>query len=165
MKSKLVRTAGLLMLVVFAINIYLGIADSYLRQFNILHYYLDWVIAAVSVVAAALLLAQPKKVMLVSLGGIAWPIVYLASLATDVLTRLCLGASSSSCWPSKTAAFDYLILNYSSIPNAPGYGWKLLPGIMPLDIAILAIVFVLSVISVLRIRRGKMVTKVPAAPP
>lgn len=153
------------MAVVFAINVYLGVADSNLRQFNVVHYYLDWVIAVVSIVSAIFLLSKPKSVPLVSLSGIAWPVVYVSSLAADVLTRLCLGASSSSCWPSKTAAFYYLILNYSSIPNAPGYGWKLFPGIMTLDIAALAVVFVISVISVRSIRKEKRVTKVPTAPP
>lgn len=153
------------MVVVSAINIYLGIADTNLRQFNVVHYYMDWVIATVSIVAAFMFLTKPRNLILVSLSGMAWPVVYLASLATDVLTRLCLGASSSSCWPSKTAAFDYLILNYSSIPKASGYGWKLMPGIMPLDIAALTVVFILSAASVRRIKKGKSVAKVSAAPP
>lgn len=147
------------MLLVFAINTYLGLADSNLRNFNVAHYYLDWLIVAVSLMAAVMLFLRPRSKALVILSGIVWPTVYLGSLAVDVLTRLCLGASSTSCWPSRSAAFDYLILNRVNISNAPGYGWKLLPGVMPLDISLLLIVLIISVTSVLASRSNSQNTR------
>ncbi|MGI0078739.1 MAG: hypothetical protein ACRECH_03870 [Nitrososphaerales archaeon] len=161
-KNMLTRIAGVLMLGVFAINVYLGLYDTNLSSLNSLHYYLNWVIAVVSLVAAGLLLSMPRSKMWVALGGILWPIVYVGSLAADVETYLCSGAPASSCWPNHTAAFEYLILNYSNIPGAKGFEWKLAP-VMPIALALLFIVFVLSIYSVYSM--GKKKVPKPMAPP
>jgi len=151
--TTLSRISGILLLGVFAVNIYLGLDDTNLRQLNPSHYDLNWLIAIVSLVAGLLLILRPKSRTWLTLGGIVWPVVYVLSLGVDVETKLCSGAPSSSCWPSHTAAFDYLILNYASIPNVPSYfGWKLAP-VMPVAIILLAIVFILSLVSVNLMRR------------
>jgi len=147
------RVSGILLLGVFAVNIYLGLYDTNLKQFNPTHYDLNWLIAIVSLVAGLLLILRPKSRTWLTLGGIIWPVVYVLSLGVDVETKLCSGAPASSCWPSHTAAFDYLILNYASIPNVASYfGWKLAP-VMPVAIALLALVFILSLISVNSMRK------------
>jgi hypothetical protein len=157
----LARISGILLLGVFAVNIYLGLYDTNLKQFNPTHYDLNWLIAVVSLVAALLLILKPKSKIFLTLGGIIWPVVYVLSLGVDVETKLCSGAPSTSCWPSHTAAFDYLILNYSNIPNAAGYGWKLAP-VMPVAIGLLAIVFILSLIVLNSMR--KPAPKLPFQP-
>jgi len=154
------RISGILLLGVFAVNIYLGLYDTNLRQFNPTHYDLNWLIAIVSLIAGLILILRPKSKALLTLGGIVWPVVYVLSLGIDVETKLCSGAPSSSCWPSHTAAFDYLVLNYSNIPNAAGYGWKLAP-VMPVAILLLGIVFILSLISFNSMRTP---AKVPVRP-
>ena len=156
------RISGILLFGVFAVNLYLGLYDTNLRQFNPLHYDLNWLIAVVSLIAGILLLLRPKSKAWIMLGGVIWPLVYVVSLAVDVETKLCGGAPSSSCWPSHTAAFDYLVLNYASIPNAAGYGWKLAP-VMPIAIALLFVVFVLSLIS-LYLQRGTSTAKSKSQP-
>jgi len=150
------------MVVVFLINVYLGLADTNLSSFNTAHYYANWVIALVSLVAAVLLLWKPLSTSLVAISGIVWPIVYVAALGGDVYTKLCTGTSSANCWPSKTAAFDYLILNSPNVPGPAGYGWKLAP-VMPIAIALLAIVFVLSVAAIMMSRRAAKTQVPPAA--
>ncbi|SRR5579875_241185 len=150
--SGIARVGGILMLGVFAVNVYLGIYDTNLSQVP-LHWDLNWVIAAVTLIAAILLLAKPLNAPLVTLAGIVWPIVYVASLAVDVYTKMCLGASY--CWPSRTAAFQYLILNN---PNAEGGGWKLFPYTIPIALGLLFVTFVLSIIVVASIYRSRAVT-------
>lgn len=150
------------MIGVFAVNVYLGLYDKNLSTLNTLHYDLNWLIAAVSIVAALVLLLMPRSKMWVALGGIVWPVVYVISLGADVETKLCSGAPASSCWPTHTAALDYLILNEANISGAAGFGWKLAP-VMPVAIALLFIVFILSIYSVYSMnkRRGPK----PAVPP
>jgi hypothetical protein len=156
----LARVSGVLMIGVFLINVYLGLYDTNLATFNPVHHDLNWIIAFVTLVAAALLFAMPKSLPLVALSGIVWPVVYVISLAVDVWTKLCLGGSTANCWPSHTSAFDYLILNYANIPNASGYGWKLAP-VMPVAIALLFVVFVLSIVSVNALMKAKSAKPVP----
>lgn len=149
------------MIGVFLINVYLGLYDTNLSTLNPLHHDLNWLIAVVDIVAAGVLFSKPRSRMWVALGGIIWPIVYVASLGVDVETYLCGGAPASSCWPSHTAAFDYLILNYASIPGAKGFEWKLAP-VMPIALTLLLIVFLLSIYSLYsmgKARHPKPVTR------
>ena len=81
------RIAGVLTLGVFAANVYIGLYDKVLQEVKV-HWYLDWVIAALSLVAAGLLLAKPLTRWTVVLGGVVWPVVYVASLGFDVYTKL-----------------------------------------------------------------------------
>jgi hypothetical protein len=157
------RIAGILLIIVFAINVYLGLFDTNLRTLNMLHYDLNWLIAVASLVGALFLLLKPRSMALVTLAGVIWPIVYVLSLAVDVETNMCLGGPGSNCWPTHTAAFDYLVLNYSNIPNASGFGWMLAP-VMPIAILLLAIVFIISLISLNSMRKKKNVVK-PAVGP
>jgi uncharacterized membrane protein len=143
--SGLSQSAGVLSLGVFAVNVYLGIYDTNLAS-NAPHYYANWLIAIVTLVAAVLLLVRPANRRLVMFAGVLWPILYALALTGDVYTRLCTGVSAESCWPSKTAAFDYLVLNQATIKGAPGYGWKLAP-VMPFAILLLVLVFLLSVLA------------------
>jgi len=145
--ARLSQSAGVLMLIVFAVNVYLGAYDTNLAN-NSPHYYANWLIAVVTLVAAVILIAKPNSKRLVAIAGVLWPIVYALALAGDVYTKMCAGASAESCWPSKTAALDYLILNQGTIKGAPGYGWKLAP-VMPVAIVLLVLIFILSVAAVL----------------
>jgi hypothetical protein len=156
----LVRVSGILLIGVFLINLYLGFFDTNLATLNPVHHDLNWLIAGVTVVAGAIMFTMPKRGVLVALAGIIWPVVYVISLAVDVWTKLCLGGISANCWPSHTAAFDYLILNYASIPNAQGYGWNLAP-VMPIGIALLFVAFVLSIVSVNAIMKSNNTKPVP----
>lgn len=164
------RVAGILLLGVFAINTYLGVFDSNLKgQLTSstngipLHWYINWVIAAITLVAAVTLISSPLSALWVTLSGIVWPIVYVGGLGFDVYTRLCAGGGY--CWPSKTAAFQYLILNN---PNAPGGGWNLFPFTIPTAIGLLFIAWVLSAWALYSIRKGRTVIQktatAPAAP-
>ncbi len=150
--ATLSRVGGILMLGVFLVNVYLGLYDTNLSKFNPLHYELNWVIAVATLVAAALLLAMPASRLSVLLAGVLWPLIYIASLMVDVSTQLCSGAPASSCWPSTSAAFDYLILNQASIPGADGYGWMLAP-VIPIAIVLLVVVLLLSLASILMARK------------
>ena len=153
------------MLGVFALNVYIGLYDKFLSKYQPLHWELNWVIAAVDLVAAIVLIGLPKNIVLVSLGGIVWPIVYVISLGADVYTRLCAGGSQANCWPSKTDAFQYLIVNNPNVPG--GYGWQLWTGTMPTILALLLITFVISIATVVSLRRIKPAKLVPppAGPP
>lgn len=166
--SKATLVSGVLMLGVFLVNLYLGLYDTNLSSLNMIHYYLNWLIAVVSLVAAVVLFVLPSRGKWIALAGIAWPVVYVVSLGVDVETKLCLGAASSSCWPSHTAALDYLVFNYATIPNATGFGWKLLP-VMPVALVLLLVVFILSIYSVNSLRKGKymprQVVQKPQEPP
>jgi hypothetical protein len=138
------RISGILMLGVFLINVYIGLFDTTLQQYNVAHLYLNWLMAVVDLIAAALLLAKPLERFLVGLSGVVWPIVYIASIAVDIETRLCLG---SSCLLSNTAAaYDYLILGYSSL------GWVLWPYTMITAISLLSAILVISVAGIIEQR-------------
>ncbi len=145
------RISGVLMIGVFLLNVYIGVGDTVIRSVNPAHYYLNWLIAVVDIVAAIILFIKPLSTTWVSLAGIAWPVVYVLSLAVDVYTYLCLGGSASctGAWPTHRSAFDYLIL------NDPAQGWVLFRGTVPLIIALLFIVFVLSILSVYNERKLK----------
>jgi len=116
----------------------------------------------VTIIAALLLIVNPLSSIWVALAGIAWPIVYVGSLAFDVYTRMCAGGGY--CWPTRTAAFQYLILNN---PNAPGGGWILWNYTIPTAIGLLFIAWVLSIWALVSIRRDKrrVVVQTPAVPP
>src|ERR1700751_4322719 len=101
----LARAAGVAMLGVFAINVYLSVYDTNLAQLSPTHAQLNWVIAAADLVAAIVLFVKPKSVIWRTLGGIVWPLAYIGSLFVDVETRFCLGASAASCFPSMTDAY------------------------------------------------------------
>src|SRR5579864_8639152 len=87
-----VRVAGILMLGVFAINVYIGLRDTNLIPApglgNVTHYYLNWLMALVDIIAAGVLSISPLRRMWVLLGGVVWPIVYVIGLAVDVQIRL-----------------------------------------------------------------------------
>lgn len=150
------------MLGVFLVNIYLGLYDTTLSTYNTAHYYSNWAIALVTLVAAFLLLLRPGSRMWVAVAGVVWPLVYLLSLGVDVSTDLCLGSSAAFCWPSTSASFDYLILNSANISGAPGYGWTLAP-VMPFAVALLVIVFLLSLTAVLSSRQGRTAPTSPTS--
>lgn len=157
--------AGILTLGAVALNVYIGLYDKNLSTFQPLHWEINWVLVAAGLVAAIFLIGFPRNMWLVLLGGVVWPILYVLSLAVDVYTRLCLGGNQANCWPSKTDAFNYLILNNPNI--AGGYGWKLWQGTMPLALTFLAIAFILSVISLYSLRRAawrRMPSSRPTSP-
>ena len=146
------RIAGVLTLGVFAASAYIGAYDKVLQSVPS-HWYLDWAISIASLVAAGLLISMPTRLWAVVLGGVVWPIVYVGGLGFDVLTKLCAGASQEYCWPSRNAAFQYLILNN---PNAQGQGWTLFPFTIPLAIVLILISLVLSILAVISIRRSRI---------
>jgi hypothetical protein len=129
------------MLGVFAINLYIALYDTNLSQLSPLHSELNWIIAIVDFVAAVFLLAKPASLLWKSFAGIVWPIVYIGSLVLDVETRLCLGSSASTCAPTVSDAYNYLILG-SSLED-----WVLWPYTMRLAIGLVVIAIILSVIS------------------
>lgn len=129
------------MLGVFAINLYIGLYDTNLTQISPVHTELNWIIAAADLLAALFLLVKPKNVALKVLGGIIWPITYIASLFVDVETKMCLGAAANTCLPNVSSAYQYLILGSAS------QDWVLWPYTIRLAISLAVIVFVLSVFS------------------
>ncbi len=135
----------------FALTVYIGLYDKNLSTYQPLHWDLNWFFAAADIVAAIFLIGFWRKPALVLLGGVIWPILYVIFLAVDVYTKLCLGGNQANCWPSKTDAFQYLIVNNPNIAN--GYGWKLWTGTMPSMLGLLAIAFILSIISLYFLRK------------
>ena len=147
------------MLGVFVTNVYIGLYDSNLSSYNPVHYDLNWIIAAVDIVAALLLFLKSKNLNLVVLSGIVWPLVYLAALGGDVATSLCLGTPANpNCWPTAYDAFKYLILGDKS------EGWVLWQYTIPTAILFLIIVIVLSLVTVLGLMHERSLKqKVPPA--
>jgi hypothetical protein len=141
------------MLGVFVLNVYIGLYDNIIRSVNVTHWYLNWLIAVVDIVAAAILFLKPLSTMWIALAGIGWPVVYVLSLGVDVYTKLCVGAPAStastcaSYWPTHTSAFDYLIVNSKSA------FWPLFQGTVPLIIVLLFLVFLFSIVGVYNERR------------
>jgi len=129
------------MLGVFAINVYIGRDDTNLTQISPVHAELNWVIAAADLIAALFLLAKPRNLTFKSLGGIVWPGIYIGSLFLDVETRMCLGAATSTCFPSVSDAYQYLIL------GSAAQEWVLWPYTIRLAIALAVVVLVLSIVS------------------
>jgi plastocyanin len=148
--SMYARIAGVLTLGVFAANVYIGLYDKVLQEVKV-HWYLDWVIAAATLISAGLLLAKPSTRWTVVLGGVVWPVVYVSSLGFDVYTKLCAGVSQNYCLSSRTVAFQYLILNN---PNAQGQRWTLFHYTVPLALGLIFIAWVLSIVTVISIRRS-----------
>ena len=146
----LARTAGVAMLGVFAINVYVGVYDTNLAQLSPTHEQLNWVIAAADLVAAFVLFMKPKSTIWRALGGIVWPLAYVGSLFLDVETRLCLGASATSCFPSTANAYNYLILGSS------GEEWVLWPYTIRLAITLAVLTLILTGLS-LYFKRAKPV--------
>jgi len=135
----LARAAGVVMLGVFGINVYIGIYDTSLAQLSPTHAQLNWVIATADLIATVLLFVKPRSLIWKTLAGMVWPLAYVGSLFLDVETRLCLGASATSCFPSTTDAYNYLILGSS------GEEWVLWPYTIRLAIALAVLVLVLTV--------------------
>jgi MFS superfamily sulfate permease-like transporter len=161
--SNLTRVGGVLLLGAFALTVYIGFDDSNLRNYQPLHWEINWVFAAANVIAAVLLLGLPRKIPAVVLGGIVWPILYGISLVVDVETRLCIGGNQANCWPSKTAAYQYLILGDPNVPN--GYGWHLWQGTVPTILALMFVAFVISIITVYSLRAGSVAgSRQPSVP-
>jgi len=148
----------MLMLGVFGINVYIGLKDGNLYDYNLVHYYLNWGVAAVDVVAALILFAKPLSKLWVGLAGVAWPIVYFVSLAVDISTKMCLGGGSN-CWPTQYDAFRYLIL------GDPNEGWALWPYTMSTAIFLLVVVLIFSVVTIMSLRREERRQKLPYVPP
>ncbi len=148
------------MLGVFGTNVYLGLYDTNLGlPINHIHYEINWVLAAADLLAAIFLFATPRKLILKSLGGIVWPILYIGSLFLDVETRMCLGSSSGACFPSVSAAYQYLILGSSGLVEQ-----SIWPYTIRFGIALAVITLVLSLIS-LYFRKPKMKETKTAPPP
>ena len=129
--------SGCLLLGGFAITTYIGIFDSNLLTYSMIHYYLNWASAAVDLIAAGFLFVRARSRLWVILAGVVWPLVYFASLILDFETRLCLG-SNINCWPSVADAYQYLIL------GSAAQGWTLWPYTIPLQIVLMSIAIVLS---------------------
>ena len=145
--------AGLLMFGVFAVNAYIGLKDGNLADYSPLHLELNWLMAAVDVVAGVVLLVKRKSMIWVLLSGIVWPAVYFISLAIDIMTDLCLGGGTS-CWASPADAFKYLILGDAN------EGWLLWQYTMLTGITLLVIVVALSLVTVMALRyRSKQVLR------
>lgn len=145
------------MLGVFGINVYIGLYDTNLSQLSPLHWDLNWLIAAITLIATAVLLVKPGSTSWKSLAGIAWPIVYVANLFIDVETRLCLGNPASACSPTISDAYQYLIL------GSAGEEWVLWPYTIRLAIAFVVLVLILASLSLyLRPTREKLAPTVSA---
>jgi hypothetical protein len=135
---------------VFAINLYIGLYDTYLSTYNSAHYYFNWIIAIVDIVSAIVLLLKPRSLQWVALGGIVWPVTYLLSLVADIATSMCLGTPNNpNCWPSPYDSFKYLVL------GDPSEGWTLWQYTIPTAIALLVVIIILSGFSIKNIRAEK----------
>jgi hypothetical protein len=139
--NALARLGGVAMLGVLGINVYIGLYDTNLPQLSPLHWDLNWLIAAVDLIAALILIARPGNTSWKSLAGIAWPIVYVANLFIDVETRLCLGTPASACSPTVSDAYQYLIL------GSAGEEWVLWPYTIRLAIALVVLALILVLLS------------------
>ncbi len=138
------------MLGVFVTNAYIGLDDHVLSDSNLAHYYFNWIIAAVDLIAAIFLFAKPQSVEWTALSGIVWPVVYLLSLAADVATSMCFGTpTNASCLPTPSDAFRYLVL------GDPLEGWALWRFTMPTAILLLILVVILSTLSISRLQKSK----------
>src|SRR5271169_3832426 len=129
------------MLGVFAVNLYIGLYDTNLSQISPTHEQLNWVIAGADLLAAIFLFVKPRNMIFKSLGGIVWPIFYVANLFIDVETRLCLGAPQNTCSPSVSIAYQYLIL------GSVNQEWVLWPYTIRLAIGLAVVVLIHSLLS------------------
>ncbi len=144
------------MLGVFGINVYIGRYDTNLIQISPVHAEVNWLIAAADLLAVLFLLAKPRNLIFKTLGGIVWPMLYVATLLIDVETKMCLGATANTCLPSVSDAYQYLILGSAS------QDWDLWPYTIRLAIALVVLTLVLSLVS-LNFRTPKVTEK--AVPP
>jgi hypothetical protein len=145
---------GIALIGAFLISLYIALYDTTLAKEDPLHHEVAWILAIISLVAGAILIAKPKSYVGRILGGIAWPAMYLFSLAFDVQTELCYG-TNLNCWPSVSDSYKYLILNDRF------EGWVLSPYTTRVLIAFLVIAIVLSTVSIVlsAISRSKMKKK------
>ena len=140
------RTSAIVLSVVFGLNIYIGLYDTTLNRLSPLHYSLNWLLAAMTLLSALILLIRPLNVVLSTLGGIVWPSAYVTSIFVDVETKMCLG-THVGCWPSMADAYDYLIL------GSRLEGWVLWPYTMRMIIGLLVMAAILAMASlILRVR-------------
>jgi hypothetical protein len=129
------------MLGVFGVNVYIDLYDTNLTQISPVHTELNWVIAAADVLAAIFLFVKPGNLIFKSLGGIVWPIFYIANLFIDVETRLCLGAAETTCSATVSDAYQYLIL------GSADQEWVLWPYTIRFAIGLVISVLILSLVS------------------
>lgn len=143
MHAALSRISGILIFGGFVFTAYIGFFDSNLSTYSSLHYYLNWVIAAVDFVAVCILFIKSEGRIWVLLAGVVWPLLYFASLVLDFETRLCLG-QTINCWPSVADAYQYLIL------GSQVQGWTLWTYTVPVQIALMSIAVVLSLVNIMK---------------
>lgn len=144
--------AAFALLGTFLISLYIALYDTTLAQEDPLHHEITWVLGIISLAASAILVVRPKSFLARIVGGIAWPALYLFSLAFDVETDLCYGNNNVHCWPSVSDSYKYLILNERV------EGWVLSPYTSRALISLLIIAIILSTVSIVMsaIRRSKM---------
>ena len=143
------KAGGVLMIGVFIINVYIGLFDKTLAQYNPTHLYANWTIAVVDLAAAVILLSRlSHNIRWTILSGIAWPLVYILSLAVDIETDL----GKPNLWPTPVASYQYLIL------GDPAQGWVLWKYTIPTAIFLLIIIAALSAISVSYVMRNRRKT-------
>lgn len=142
-RNALARSAGILVMVVAVFNIYIALYDTTLVHLNSLHHNLNWLIAAISILAAIFLLAKPSSKILVVFSGLAWPLLYILSLYLDFETKMCLG-TNINCWPTVSDAYDYLIL------GSRLEGWALWPYTIRVVIVLLLLATILSTVHLVR---------------
>lgn len=128
------------MLGVFTLNAYIGLKDTVLFKLQPTHQGLNFIIAAIDLVASSFLIYYSAgRRTWVLLAGVIWPVVYLFSLLADVESKMCL-LSGQHCFTSVEVSFQYLILGSLSA------GWLLWPYTMISVILLLSLVVVLSAI-------------------
>lgn len=152
------KTAGIFMLGVLGINLYIAVADVTLMSRGASHYFFNMLIVLLDGLAASLLLSKSFSARKVVLGGILWPAAYVFSLAFDVFTKLCFAELTSSCWPTQQAAFRYLILNDPNVAG-PGFGWSLFPFTIPVALGLLSIIMTLSIITLIMLTKTQKLRK------
>jgi hypothetical protein len=113
--------AGATMFIVFVLNLYVGLVDQNLFVQNIVitpHYYFNWMITGIDIIASALLFFTRSKNRLLILSGVIWPVAYIGTIGVDIGTRLCLGAPTTTCFPTVGSAASYLLFGTSSFLTA-----------------------------------------------
>lgn len=148
LRSNLARLSACMLFFVAGFNIYIGLYDTTLNQLNTLHHNLNWVLAALSVIAGILLVVKATSKPLVVLAGLVWPLIYLSSLVADVETKMCLG-TNSNCYATVTGAYDYLVL------GSRVEGWVLWPYTIRAVIILLLFVVMLTAIDLSLKRFGR----------
>jgi hypothetical protein len=121
----LIYGAGSMLFIIFALNLYVGLVDRNMFMGpNVVitpHYYANWVITIVDIILSGILFMSLNR-RLLALSGIVWPLVYIGLILLDIESRLCVGAPSSSCFPTVSAAESYLLLGKSSFVTV--YFWQ-----------------------------------------